>query len=435
MKKLGLFSLAVLMSGAAMAEGYQVNMLSAKQTGMGHVGVAMKLGAESMHFNPAGMAFMEGSMDFSAGVSAIWADATYKKGDYKAETDNDVSTPMYAYAGFRIYDNLKAGISVTTPYGSGLKWPHNWRGAELVQDISLKSFVFQPTIAWKVTDNFSIGGGLMIACGNFELSRALVAPGALAPILGADYADVVPVSARLSGKSQVRVGFNVGAMWDINEKVTVGASYRSKVTMKVKEGEAELNFASDAVKALIDKMGLPIPPLNEGTFKSELPLPANLTVGVSYRPIKKLELAFDLQMVGWDAYQNLNVKFTENVLGGYSIDAVKNYKNSFAARIGAEYAVTDRFDVRLGTYFDQSPVRDDFYNPETPGMNKIGTSLGFSFRPYKGFSIDFAATYIAGLSRDGSYTTVKPGTDDKIVFSGRYGTKAFAPTVGLSYNF
>ena len=36
------------------AEGFQVNAQSTKQAGMGHVGAALKLGAESMHFNPAG---------------------------------------------------------------------------------------------------------------------------------------------------------------------------------------------------------------------------------------------------------------------------------------------------------------------------------------------------------------------------------------------
>ncbi|MDE7459746.1 MAG: outer membrane protein transport protein, partial [Paramuribaculum sp.] len=46
-----------------MAEGYQVNTLSAKQLGMGHVGVAMKLGAESMLFNPAGLAFSDKTLD------------------------------------------------------------------------------------------------------------------------------------------------------------------------------------------------------------------------------------------------------------------------------------------------------------------------------------------------------------------------------------
>ena len=37
---------------SAAAEGYQVNTFSAKQIGMGHVGVAMKLGAESQISTP-----------------------------------------------------------------------------------------------------------------------------------------------------------------------------------------------------------------------------------------------------------------------------------------------------------------------------------------------------------------------------------------------
>lgn len=434
MKKLTLLSVASLMSLASFAEGYQVNMLSAKQSGMGHVGVALKLGAESMHFNPAGMAFMEGAADFSVGASGIFSSAEYTNGSYKAKTDNDMSTPLYAYAGFRIYDNLKAGISLTTPYGSGLKWANDWKGATLVQEIALKSFVFQPTISWKIMDNLSIGGGVMLAYGNFSLSRALLPAGTLAAIpgFGPDYADVVPVSAKLSGKSSVRVGFNVGAMWDINDQVTLGASYRSKVNMEVDKGNAELIYASEAVKNAISSL---VPPLDQGTFASQLPLPANLTVGVGYKPQDRLQLALDLQLVGWDAYQELDVQFTENVLNGYNIKASKNYRNSFAARVGGQYALTERFDVRAGVYYDQTPVKSDFYNPETPGMDKIGTSVGFSFRPFTGFSIDVSALYIAGLGRDGSYTYVDPLSKKEVVFSGHYSTKAFAPTIGISYNF
>ena len=58
MKKFFVFVFVCICSLSSFAEGFQVNLLSTKQTGMGHVGVAMKLGAESMHFNPAGLVFM-----------------------------------------------------------------------------------------------------------------------------------------------------------------------------------------------------------------------------------------------------------------------------------------------------------------------------------------------------------------------------------------
>ena len=43
MKKLFLVLAAAAIASGAYAEGYQVNNMSAKQTGMGHVGTAMKL--------------------------------------------------------------------------------------------------------------------------------------------------------------------------------------------------------------------------------------------------------------------------------------------------------------------------------------------------------------------------------------------------------
>ena len=69
-KKFSLVAVAILTSLASWAEGYQINTLSAKQLGMGHTGTALKLGAESMIFNPAGLGFSEKTLDISAAAQA-----------------------------------------------------------------------------------------------------------------------------------------------------------------------------------------------------------------------------------------------------------------------------------------------------------------------------------------------------------------------------
>ena len=426
---LTLFS-AAFITMAAYAEGFQVNSLSAKQSGMGHTGAAMKLGAENMYFNPAGLSFMSDNVEISTGVAAIFSYANYHNGaGYKAKTHNTASTPIYAYAGFKIYDNLAAGISFNTPYGSSLEWTPNWNGAHLIQDISLRSFYIQPTLSYRITESLSLGAGLMMAYGNVELARALMPVGSLAQFNPA-LADVVPVSARLNGDAPLRSGFSVGAMYDISEELTLGVSYRSKIKMRVKTGEAELSYASEELRQMLTQMQAPIPPLDQGTFKAELPLPSNLNIGLAYRPCTRLELAADMQFVGWKAYDELNLQFTENVLGGYNIKAVKNYKNTMIYRLGAEYAVTDRFDVRGGVYYDESPIRTDYYNPETPGMNKIGYSTGFSFRPYNNFSIDASFVYIQGIKRNGSYSDTPTST-----FSGVYSSNALIGSLGVTVSF
>ena len=49
MKKFIISAIAIATIGnTALAEGYQINSLSAKQIGMGHTGIALKLGAESI---------------------------------------------------------------------------------------------------------------------------------------------------------------------------------------------------------------------------------------------------------------------------------------------------------------------------------------------------------------------------------------------------
>ena len=230
-------------------------------------------------------------------------------------------------------------------------------------------------------------------------------------------------------------------MYDVCDKVTLGLSYRSKLLMKVEEGEAMVDYASLQVEQLFGVLSkvtggkVTIPPLNEGTFKAELPLPSNLSFGVSYRPTERWDVAFDLQYVGWHAYDSLNVVFTPNVLNGYTIKAEKNYKNTVIARIGAQYKTTERLDIRAGIYFDQSPIRSDNYNPETPGMNKLGTSLGLSFAPLKRLQIDLAFLYIHGIDRNGSYRLKNMITNVDETFEGKYSSNAFTASLGVAYRF
>ena len=498
-KVIALACLSMLPLSYAAAEGYQVNAQSAKQAGMGHVGAAMKLGAESMHFNPAGLSFMKNKIQISGGVSGIFStghmtnaylkhgvnkDRTYEYGDTKYEIDNKPGTPFFLYAGFKIYDNLAAGVTVNNQYGSSMNWGKDWIGAHLIQDIKLQSFTIQPTISWKVFDRLSIGAGLMMDFGNIELSRALVGPGELGRLANSVqsdlqlafinhpefaaitqpivsqlventklYDDASAASVTMNGTAGVRFGFNVGAMFDVNEKITVGVSYRSKIKMKVKEGDIALNYANfeylkenvfkniGAVMAIAKKFNIPIPvnmqipPLDQGSFSSSLPLPSNLNVGITYRPTDRWTVSGEVQFVGWGAYDKLSIEFSPSSLSPYNMVAEKNYKNVRIYRVGSEYKVTNRFDVRLGAYFDETPVEDDFLNPETPSMSKLGLTCGFSFRPTKPLSVDFAFAYVTGFGRDGSYSDSSLLTGLPREFGGHYNIRAFVPTIGLSYGF
>lgn len=422
----------------ALAEGYQINTLSAKQLGMGHAGVAMKLGAENMIFNPAGMAFSERTLDITASVTGIMADASaiYEGRTYK--TDNGVSTPLAFNASFRIYDNLQAGVSFYTPYGSSINWTNNWPGATLNQRVDLKTYTIQPTVAWRITPRLSVGAGLMVTWGSVDLDKALVSGKSFDALMGGMGLPVEPLghaaaaSVNLKGTSDVALGANIGIMYDIDDRWTAGASFRTRMGMKVGAGIASVRYANTtAEKVLESKLSL----LNQSNFAASMPCPWIFNIGVAYKPVRALTLALDGQLTGWKTYRSLNIDFP-SPLEAFNQHITKDYHNAWCLHLGAKYELTRRFDLRAGLMVDTTPVNDRHYNPETPGMTKIEPTVGFSFRPVDGLSVDLAFMYIAGLGADNvscPVTDMITGAQDW--FMADYRVHAFAPAIGVSYSF
>lgn len=419
------------------AEGYQINTLSARQNGMGHTGTALKLGAESMIFNPAGLGFLDKTLEFQGSVTGIFAHASAEVGDKTYKTANDPSTPMAFNLGMSVYDNFKAGVSFYTPYGSGINWGDNWPGAVLNQRVALKAFTIQPTLAWRIIPSLSVGAGAMITFGNVDLDKGLVSESSMNTMLGmlgSDYRfSDTPASINLKGKAAVIVGVNVGAMWDINEKWTVGASFRSKMNLKVKCGDASVRFGNEMARQILEsQLGI----LDKANFTAAMPAAAILNLGVSYRPIEKLILAFDAQWTGWSAYKSLDIEFLSETLAPYNQYIEKNYSNSWTFHLGAQYDLTNRFQLRAGMMIDTTPVSKTHYNPETPGMTKIEPSVGFSFSPIRNFSIDASLLYVAGLEVDNASCTYKDLLLNKeATFTANYKVHAWNPSIGFRVNF
>lgn len=445
MKKIILAVASFVVGMTAMAEGYQINTLSARQLGMGHTGTALKLGAENMIFNPAGLAFSTRQVDISASITGIKAIAECTTDGSTYRTHNGLSTPLAVNAAFRIYDNLQAGISFYTPYGSGINWTDNWPGSVLSQSVDLKVYTVQPTLSWRIMPNLSVGAGLMISWGKVNLNKALVSGHTFDQVMQTQgipsaLGDAAAASIRLDGTSQVALGVNVGAMYDINSQWTVGIDFRSRMRMKVDAGIARVRYANQMAEQVLEhSIGL----INESNFSSEMPCPYALNFGVAYRPTDRWTVALDAQLTGWHTYRRLDINFP-SPLQSFDQRIEKNYSDSWCVKAGAQYSLTPRLDLRAGLTVDTSPVDDLHYNPETPGMTKIEPTVGFSFRPVAGLSVDVAFMYIQGLGKDNASCTYDdlllkgsgaPEAVYRRTFTADYHVKAFAPAIGISYAF
>jgi len=160
---------------------------------------------------------------------------------------------------------------------------------------------------------------------------------------------------------------------------------------------------------------------------TSLPLPSNLDFGMSYEVSDKLTLAFSINNVLWDAYDTLAFDFETNTAALPDSKGPRSYKNTVIYRIGAEYKTCSFFTFRVGGYYDPSPVNNMYFSPETPSLDNIGITAGFSIVPTKHLSIDMSFLYLMGKE-----TSVTYAPDN---FSGTYKARTYIPGFGLTYNF
>jgi long-chain fatty acid transport protein len=410
MRKLLSLTLMALASSTAFAGGYRVSIQGQKQLAMGHTGVAVINSAEVAFFNPAGMAYLDKKFNVSVGANALFSKTRFQNSEYNWTNKSDnFGTPFSVYATYKLNDWLTAGLAVYTPYGSAVAWEKNWEGAHLVNDIDLQAIFVQPSISIRVGDHFSVGGGPIYAMGSVNFNRNLAPAGGLT-----ENADVT-----IDGKNISAWGYNLGMMINPVEGFRLGLNYRSEIIMEARDGDATFNN----LPALLQND----PRFNPTTFDADLPLPAELTAGLSVNVTDKWLVAFDYNYAMWSAYKALDVRFGN---GQESINP-RNYKNSSTYRFGTQYLANDKFTFRAGYYIDESPVQDGYFAPETPRNESMGFTGGLTYQFSEKLGVDLSFLYLHFDQVDNSYDHFSDGSS----FGGTYKSSVFSPGLGITYGF
>ncbi len=392
---------------SAGAQGYQVNLQGQVQQAMGGAGTAYMQDAAALFFNPGGASFVKEN-SVNLGVSPTISNIQFldRNTGQTARTESPVSYPFAAYALFGLKDSskLKFGLAVYTPFGSTVQWEDGWMGRYALTRLQLQSIFFQPTVSYKITDKIGFGAGFVYATGKVNLQKDL-------PVVDASGK---AGHAELDGAAK-GFGFNAGLYFQATDELSLGLSYRSRVNMKVDNGDATFTVPASLSSNFPN-----------GKFSSELPLPDVITLGVAYKVDPDLTLALDINYVGWKAYDTLAFDYTNNTTSLADTKSARKYKSSPAFRLGAQYKLTEAFAVRLGLGYTISPVQDGYLTPETPDANRINYIIGLGYTFNKKF----------GVNASFQFTTLKrEDTNLETGLSGTYQTNVCIPGVSLFYNF
>lgn len=405
--KYGWLLLLALCPLLADAGGFQINTQSQKAASLGGSVTGLALDASVVFFNPGGMSMLD-SNAFNVGLTALFPRTAFLGVTGVEENlKSSVFLPAYAYGTFRLKNKWHLGLGINSQFGLGTTWEDEWSGRYVTQQTRLFTMFVQPTVSFKLSEKLAIGAGPSIVIGNAELQRAL-------PVTNQNGSDG---RLTLDGSGN-GIGFNAGLFFE-SGRTSVGLSYRSSVTLSLEEGDATF---SNIPSSLISNGTFPL----TTTFNSEITLPSVISFGFGQRIGEKIMANIDFNYTGWEVYDSLVFTFPDD--SKLNTSSVRNYKNSLAVRLGAQYQYSSRLKLRAGLAFDQSPVENGYVSPELPDADRIIVSGGLTWLWKKGWSIE--ATL---LFEDLKERREENNVEDN--FNGTYKSFIYAAGVGIQYMF
>jgi long-chain fatty acid transport protein len=157
-------------SESASAAGFRIYDQSASATGQSAAFAAQADDPSAIYYNPAGMTQLRGTQ-LSFGTLLIGGHTSFTSpsgatahGDFGGSIaypppSNFYATVNFKDAGYQAFGNLSAGVAVLSPFGNMYRYRDNAPFATAVIRSALQLIDIKPTLAYKLTDQLSIGLG------------------------------------------------------------------------------------------------------------------------------------------------------------------------------------------------------------------------------------------------------------------------------------
>jgi len=353
--------------------GFAVLQQGSRPMGQGNAFVAQADDPSAVFFNPAGTAQLEGTQAYLGGTF-ILPRVKYDGYGTSIKTVSQLFFIPQAYITHEITPQIFFGFGANCPFGLSTDWGPVWEGRYLTTYNKLRTFNVNPNITFK-NGKLALSAGFDAMRGDITLRK------------------MIPLGAIGDGESEFTgdawgYGYNLGLLYEFNENWKLGISYRSKI---------ELDFDNGKARFAVPLFLKPVFPDTRGS--GELGLPPSFTGGISFSPDPRWTLEFDVAWMGWSTYDDIKIRFQYPVRGSYLVVQPKRWEDVFAYRFGLNYRMSDRYIVRCGYIFDQTPVPDSTMDPMLPDADRHVFTAGIDWKFSKAFTMGMAYNYIHGVER------------------------------------
>lgn len=372
--------LAFGMAGAAHAQAFYLQEQSVRAQGRAFSGEAADTGVDSIWWNPAAIAGMEG------GEASIHASAILPRGKVSDQgtvivrpgqaaasvggnsvQKNPISNGLLPSGAIAYgFGKVAVGLSVTAPYSFTTDYASDSWARYTADKTKLRTFDIQPTVAVELAPGLKLGGALNIEYADATLSNYL--PN-LSPLLADGH-------QTLSGHGW-DLGWSAGMQYHTGP-LSLGLSYKSSVKHTLK--------GSVVTEDLLGPLAA-----SNGTVNTHahFATPWMAIGSVRFKATNQLTLNGQVVRYGWSKFDSIDLGDPLNV------SIPENYKNSWSYSVGADYAVSPKWTVRGGVQYGTTPTRDGHRDARVPDSNRWNFSAGTSYAASSHITVDAAASYIA----------------------------------------
>lgn len=411
---------AIATAGTAHAtNGYQLIGIGAYQKSLAGAVTAAPGSAMTAVTNPAGLARIEDRADFSmeAFMPSRYTDFT-GTGGAKVESDVEMyGVPSLGWKGpvgesgkMWFGGGMYGTSGLGADYESTLAFPAAGSpfGADTYYDgySSIAFWQMAPALAWNVNEKLDLGVALNIDYQMVGFSqRFQVDTG------GAPGPDTTVSNFDLSkGAQGFGFGFTIGALYDVTDRMTVGASYKSKQSFS--DFEYNLGYGDIQDPALI---GAPFAGLGgempAGKYKLDMDYPQQLAVGIAYDVTDAVTISADVKWINWeDTMEELMIS---TPVAGVSIPFAADWEDQIVYAIGVQWAVNEKVNLRAGYNYAEAPLDEDDVgnNLILPAVVEQHFTFGGDVVLDKHWDLGFHVMYVPEETLTGSATSGAPGVE------------------------
>jgi long-chain fatty acid transport protein len=403
---IGLSALAALATpgglGVARGSGFLLHEHSAEALARGGAVTAGTREPAAVWFNPAALAFAspQGLSATSVFVRSRTQFSPAEGGpDTRSVPGRNLVPSLFGH--LRVHDRFTLGAGLYAPFGLAVTWPEGWVGAQHSLRTRLWALAFNPVVAYRLSERWSLAAGLSLFRGGVRFVTDL------GPQVGG--------RADLAG-SGWGGGGNVAVLWRTRpDALHLAFAYRSRARIAFR-GHA--NFSPEnAVFAEI---------FADQAAGADVTLPDVLTAAIMLRPRPRLELGFELTQVRWSTFERLEITFERPSTPPVSID--RSTRNPLTARIGVEgWLPETALALRAGFFFDQSASEPATLVPSTPDAHRLGFSAGIGYLLGRA-QVDLAYLYAHFLPAEARSPRTGPEAPPK----GTYRTRVHAVSLTVT---